>query len=421
MSRHLRLAFLAVAATLAAAAPAAADSIVYVRDGNVWLAAPDGSRQTQVTTSGGYGRAAQSDDGTIIATKDKLLQRLDRGGHVLNTAGSSDYTGPVAVSLAPDGQLAVYGYFATGPILDGFRSAYTYASRETSRSELNDESGLNPAFLDNSRVVLFTTGLTIDAQILTPNGMLQDWYDDPSFDPGGGEADSRLTRLATTGDGGAKIRLYTLDAPPPAAPTPHCDIQGPAGSFFHPSWSPDGSGLAWQEDDGIHVAHIDLASCAGDGPLVIPGGVAPDWGAASVPSAAGGGGAGGGGGAPGGSAADTAAPAVTVRAPRRLARRTLLRGVKVTVTCSEACTATGQLMIDRATARRVGLGKKAMSVGRARKTLAGPGRVTLTIRPPAKARRKLRHGKLRRVSVKLGAVDLAGNRAPTLTRRVAVR
>jgi hypothetical protein len=56
MPRLPRLAAGAVAlCALAIAAPAAnADSIAYVRDGNVFLTTPDGARQFQVTFDGGY-------------------------------------------------------------------------------------------------------------------------------------------------------------------------------------------------------------------------------------------------------------------------------------------------------------------------------------------------------------------------------
>ena len=46
----------------AAAGPAAADSIVYVRDGNLHLTSPDGSRGYQVTYDGGYSSPSQADD-----------------------------------------------------------------------------------------------------------------------------------------------------------------------------------------------------------------------------------------------------------------------------------------------------------------------------------------------------------------------
>ena len=48
----LRLASVAALLTLVVAAPASADSIAYVKGGDVWLATPDGARQQQVTRSG---------------------------------------------------------------------------------------------------------------------------------------------------------------------------------------------------------------------------------------------------------------------------------------------------------------------------------------------------------------------------------
>src|SRR5688500_328839 len=53
---------------LALAAPAAhADSIAYVKDGDVWLSTSDGARQYQVTFTGRYADISQADDGTMIA------------------------------------------------------------------------------------------------------------------------------------------------------------------------------------------------------------------------------------------------------------------------------------------------------------------------------------------------------------------
>src|SRR4051794_41955936 len=48
-------------------AVAAADSIVFIKDGNVWIAAPDGSKASQLTTDGGYESPSESDNGTIMA------------------------------------------------------------------------------------------------------------------------------------------------------------------------------------------------------------------------------------------------------------------------------------------------------------------------------------------------------------------
>jgi hypothetical protein len=69
---------------LAFAASASASSIVYVKDGNVWLTSPDGATAYQVTSDGGYSSPSQSDDGTIVALQGKLMVRMDRSGHRLN-------------------------------------------------------------------------------------------------------------------------------------------------------------------------------------------------------------------------------------------------------------------------------------------------------------------------------------------------
>ena len=49
---------------LAVAAPAAsADSIAYVKNGDIWLSTSDGSRQYRVTTTGGYSDVSQAEKG----------------------------------------------------------------------------------------------------------------------------------------------------------------------------------------------------------------------------------------------------------------------------------------------------------------------------------------------------------------------
>src|SRR5215207_4510779 len=77
------IAALAAVASLAFAAPAMADSIAYIKDGNVWLSTSDGSRQYQVTSNGGYSDVTQADDGTMIALTGVRLHKLDRQGNVL--------------------------------------------------------------------------------------------------------------------------------------------------------------------------------------------------------------------------------------------------------------------------------------------------------------------------------------------------
>src|SRR5215213_11885622 len=94
-----------VAALLALAlAPAAsADSIVFTKDSNVWVAAPDGSGQRAVTTDGSatapYSDASQADDGTILALRGTRLVRLDGQGNALAPAMNTVMTDkPLSIS-----------------------------------------------------------------------------------------------------------------------------------------------------------------------------------------------------------------------------------------------------------------------------------------------------------------------------------
>jgi hypothetical protein len=246
----------------------------------------------------------------------------------------------------------------------------------------------------------------------------QAWYEDPELSLSGGEVNAAATKLAATD--GVKIRIYRLNAPPPSlAVEERCDIEGPTGAFFRPTWSPDGNSLAWEEGDGIWVGTFDIDSptCAGDARLVIPGGKAPDWGPAevstpaAVPITS---------PAPGSTAADRRAPRVGLRAPKRLSRKALLRGFKVKGSCDEPCRLIAELLLDRRTARQNQLAAKPVRIGRAVKHLAKAGTATLVLRPKAKARLQLAAGPLGSVSVRISGADGAGNRSKPLTRKIVV-
>ena len=96
MTRTLATLTAVCAAALAGAGPAAADSIVYVKDHNVWLANADGSGRYQVTTDGapgwGYGSPSQADDGTIVARRGTDIVRMRQNGEVLSSFDPPDTT-----------------------------------------------------------------------------------------------------------------------------------------------------------------------------------------------------------------------------------------------------------------------------------------------------------------------------------------
>jgi hypothetical protein len=373
--RYRALAAVVLAVAALTTPSALADSIVYEKGGNVWLASPDGSGSRQLTTSGGYGRPSQANDGTIVAAKDAVLHRLSRSGQLLNQAGDDDYGGKIFTDFSPDGALVSYGFFANGPILTGPYAAVSHSNRRTEKEEIDGPLNgyLNPSWLGSRQLLLFPQSLIVDVQIWPIPGDVQDWFTDPDFDLGGGDVDRAMTRFAATADGGERILIYRLPAPPPAFPERRCQVTGAVGTFFRPTWSPDGTSLAWEEDDGIHTLRIDLETCQGASELAIPGGKHPDWGPA----------------APG--------RALTASAPARIRLGALLTGLRVNVKCT--CTATATLLLAR---KAIGKTKKAVS-----------GSAALKVKPTRTGRaRLLRGGK--RVSVRVAG---AGRR---VTRKVRI-
>ena len=236
------------------------------------------------------------------------------------------------------------------------RTALSHSTRETSNDEIFNIGGWsNPSFVGDGMVLMFDGSETFvgDTLIYTVGGSgTQPWYEDPGLVLAGGEVDPTQTRLAATD--GAILRLYRLSAPPPAiAVDPAvCDFTNPAGSFFRPTWSPDGGSLAWQDDEGIWAGTVDRATCQGDANLVIPGGTAPDWGPAS------------------------AGRRLSARAPRRIALGTLLKGLKLRVNCQ--CTVTATLLLSK------------KPIGKVKKVVSRP--TTLTVKPNRKGKARLRRG-----------------------------
>ena len=176
-------------------------------------------------------------------------------------------------------------------------------------------------------------------------------------------------------------------------------LTGFNGNVNDPTWSPDGTQLAWEEADGIHVASIgDLGACASAArPLVIPGGADPDWGPAT-PNASGGSGT-------------PTPPTPTGERPAGAKLRLALAGWRGSVRkrpaiiarCSAACTLTAKLTLQARTARKLKLPR---TLATARASRAG----TLTFRLSRKPKR--------RVDATLTVTAARGDEHVTVTRKV---
>lgn len=82
------------------------------------------------------------------------------------------------------------------------------------------------------------------------------------------------------------IRVYAV-SDLVARPTERCDLRSaPSSRLESPTWSPDGSQLAWGEADGIWTSAIanGAGDCAAAPRRLIRGGSQPDWSPAAVPA-----------------------------------------------------------------------------------------------------------------------------------------
>ena len=327
--------------SLTAAAPAAADSISFIRDHDIWLTTPDGSRQFRVTETGNYSYASQADDGTVIARiiSAEKLQKLDRFGKVLAEfdtpvsdgptppAGSANYfSGPYEPEISPDGKTVAYSYYwqhyTYDPMACGGQgcmanrldsgTAITHSDRLTPWSDFGGHlSGwIQPSWASNDQLVRANAGVAMSENVVVntikPGGggelnrWLKEAYTDERQDA---EVNRQHTKMAlvdataapdnswTTWEG---IRVYDMPNGFAAAPV-GCFRWGMTSGNDHvssPTWAPGGDKLAWEENGALMT--MPVGSLSGEN-CKAPAGVEPakvldkvqqpDWGPADVPTA----------------------------------------------------------------------------------------------------------------------------------------
>jgi hypothetical protein len=313
-----------VVAALVLSAPAAADSLVFIRDNNVWLANADGSGQYQVTLDGTasspYESPSQADDGTIVALRTppggrSQIWRMRQNGLLLNQPINTPApgTGAIDARVSPNGQLVAYWFIttvATGTCLFcvdlATRALISHVDRFTNSDELGGpHTGQWPSWMADNRLIL-STGAAEEwyYQLGTPEAV--QWWADyqncsvclvPTPPPpthshnlSAAEVSRDGLQIAVVrGDSQQTIALYHSTGAPPAdgsappIPTPTCALTGPVGGqFVRPTWSQDGGTLAWQEGNGIWSAPIPSSGCAITSQLIVPGATSPDFGPAPV-------------------------------------------------------------------------------------------------------------------------------------------
>jgi hypothetical protein len=456
MPRLPRLAAGAAAlCALAIAAPAAnADSIAYVKDGNVYLSTSDGARQFQVTFDGGYSDVSQADDGTMIGLHGINLRKLDRQGNVLadfqtpvsdaRPAPAKTFYGPFDPAISPDGTKVAYSYYymtqSQNPgcfpptcytTINEGGTGYSYSDRMTAWDEpgLRKHSGWRfPAWVDNTKLVLSNPthlpndDVVVDIPEGTSVGMLKSWFTDAvQNNPGvgGGDVSRDQAKLAfQTGENNSTLTLYsTAGVPstfrdgeddPVINPVVCYRYSGPTGGQFGiPTFAPGGNRIAFTEGDGIHVADVPdfgggctLTGATQDPPLLIAGATEPDWGPADVPPARQQGGNGGNGG--GGS------QSLAIAVSKSKLKAALRKGLKVSVTVPSA----GKLSATAA--------KKGKTVAKAAKKSVKAGKQSITLKFTKKARRALARSRSVTLTIKVTYAP-KGGAAKTTSQAVTLK
>jgi hypothetical protein len=293
---------------LGASGTAAADSLVFIKEDNVWLSKPDGSGQYQVTLDGTaenpYQSPSQADDGTIVVAR-KLpnggpLYRLKQNGEVIGAIPiGAVIAGPFNPQVSPDGATVAFeqvfsrnvnGYFETS---SDVRFTRTDGSTPNGFGEVGRGAGA-PSWIDSGRAFV---GMNQVATTVVPGQAPVEWWSDYDHQPKwfsngetveDGEVAPNGNIAVVRGEHDDNtIQLYKSAGSFTSLPTPTCTLSepsaGPAGKkFADPTFSPTGDAIAWQEGNGVWAEGLP-ANCADGQPhLLIAGASEPDWGPAAV-------------------------------------------------------------------------------------------------------------------------------------------
>jgi hypothetical protein len=310
MTRALATLTAVCAVALAGAGPAAADSLVFVKDHNVWLANPDGSGQYQVTSDGTADNPwispSQADDGTIVAARHwpngGPLYRMRQNGEVINEIPLQGMiAGPFSPQVSPDGSTVAY-HHTFSRVVNGYLE--TSSDVRFTRTDGSTPDGFgqevgrgagDPSWIDSNRALV---GVNALAFTMVPGEPATEWWSDYDHQPtyfdfgedleDGEFAAGRL--LVPRGDRDDNtLVLYRSAGDFTTPPTPLCmwsnPPDGPNGrQFDDPTFSPAGDAAAWEAGDGIYRSPLPANDdCpAMNEQLIVPGGSQPDWGPADV-------------------------------------------------------------------------------------------------------------------------------------------
>src|SRR4051794_26696480 len=201
-------------------------SILYQKDGALWVTSPDGGVRHRIPHAGRFENPSQADNGVIVAQRGIQLYRLSRRGKLLNPPITTAFRtsrilptvkGPFWPEVSPDGKRIAYTYSLTAERFDygcsctvvapSLNTTYTYANRfveDPVATFGNARMYARASWIDSNRVLATTPELF---------NFAGDVLDTVAIDALGGGADSYQRWFAECDpcDSLETLRLYPLD------------------------------------------------------------------------------------------------------------------------------------------------------------------------------------------------------------------
>jgi hypothetical protein len=315
---------------------ARADSIVYLKNGQVWIANADGSGARAFTQHAyGWASPSEADNGTVVAAgglarvnadgtdsdgSSELYRFAPDGNQIGNpiptygsySSPSCPYYPPSSVRVSPDGARIAYGILDCGA--GGENVTLWTPVTATGLSFPNQTRGqvdfTEPIWIDNSRFAISHAGPPVfgahwgEHAIGDGDNVGEGWAEPAMDDDTAHAVISRSGKQAAVffEDGASwtdgkphnvALWLYSNPAMPAAFNAgygnPVCKVTLDASKWVDdvsPTLSPDGTKLLWGDRSGVEIAPI-TSGCAAVVPhLLVAGGSEPFYSAGNVHAAA---------------------------------------------------------------------------------------------------------------------------------------
>ena len=317
---------------LAGAGPVRADSVVYLKDGNVWIANADGSGARQFTQYAyGWSSPSEDDSGNVVAAGGQARVNpdgsdADAGSEIYRFQGDGNQIGsatptygshstpacpaypPSSVRVSPDGTKIAYGIYGCGA--GGYETALWTPTGSTTLNFPNQTVGQqdfwNPSWINNSRFTISHAGPPVfgahwgEHLVTDADNAGQGWSESDMTDDAAEAVISRdgtvaavfYNDAASYTDGMPRsVALWVYYAPSMPSdfsgswPQPaQCTFTLDATRFsdinnLSPSLSPDGTKVMFGDDAGVELKSLgDVSShCDGASSVItlLPGGSQP--------------------------------------------------------------------------------------------------------------------------------------------------